>query len=458
MASALATTTLKLPSVRDNRKMSTDSLLLVGVFSLLFFGPLAFGAVEPWAIFVLEAGAATLVAVWLRKQSTNGEFRLRHNPLYLPMAAFAAIVLVQVLFGWTAYRHDTISKALLYVAYGLLAFLANLSLRRNSQARMLALAISGYGVAVAGFALMQGLSPNGKLYWLRTANFGGWIYGPYVNHNHYAGLMEMLIPVPLVLCLTRHADSRMRKVAAIGAALMAGTIFFSGSRGGMLALIVELVLLAVVFVKMESGTRAAASLVFFAVVVAVLLVWIGGLELTNRIASIGSETKQELSGGTRWTIDKDSFRMFVRKPIMGWGFGTFPTVYPQFRTFYTNLYVTDAHNDYLQQLAETGALGFATMVWFLVTMYRNAWKKLRDWPNEITGAVALACMLGCTGILVHSFVDFNLQIPANAAWFYVLCVLGASPHVLESHRRVRRSRHESASGSNAESPNPEHSA
>jgi O-antigen ligase len=103
--------------------------------------------------------------------------------------------------------------------------------------------------------------------------------------------------------------------------------------------------------------------------------------------------------------------------------------------------VTDAHNDYLQHLAETGTLGFATLVWFLVALYRSAWKKLRDWPNEMTSAVAFACLLGCTGILVHSFVDFNLQVPANAAWFYVLCVLAASPHAIESQRRVRRTRH-----------------
>ena len=65
---------------------------------------------------------------------------------------------------------------------------------------------------------------------------------------------------------------------------------------------------------------------------------------------------------------------------------------------------------------------------------------MQNWPNETTGAVAFACLLGCTGILVHSFIDFNLQIPANAAWFYVLCVLAASPHAIESHHRVRRAR------------------
>ena len=44
-----------------------------------------------------------------------------------------------------------------------------------------------------------------KLYWIRTPRFGGWIYGPYVNHNHYAGLMEMLAPIPLIFALTRRA-------------------------------------------------------------------------------------------------------------------------------------------------------------------------------------------------------------------------------------------------------------
>ncbi len=44
-------------------------------------------------------------------------------------------------------------------------------------------------------------------------------------------------------------------------------------------------------------------------------------------------------------------------------------------------------------------------------------------------------MLGCVGILVHSFLDFNLQIPANAALFYVLCAIAASAPLQESQRR-----------------------
>jgi len=92
----------------------------------------------------------------------------------------------------------------------------------------------------------------------------------------------------------------------------------------------------------------------------------------------------------------------------------------------------------LQLLVETGLVGFAVLLWFLVLLFRNAFKKLDDWADNINGAVTLASLLGCTGILVHSFVDFNLQIPANAAWFYVLATLAASPQQLESRQRIRR--------------------
>jgi len=58
-------------------------------------------------------------------------------------------------------------------------------------------------------------------------------------------------------------------------------------------------------------------------------------------------------------------------------------------------------------------------------------------------AMTLAAMLGMSGILVHSFVDFNLQIPANAALFYVLCVVAAREPGFETHRRPHRNRHHS---------------
>src|SRR5262249_14798796 len=102
--------------------MKPDSAILAGVFGLLLFGPLAFGAVEPWGIFILEAGAAILMVKWIWQQVAKGEISIRGNPLFPALLAFGALVLIQLVFGLSAYRHDTISMAMLYVAYGLLAF------------------------------------------------------------------------------------------------------------------------------------------------------------------------------------------------------------------------------------------------------------------------------------------------------------------------------------------------
>jgi hypothetical protein len=64
-----------------------------------------------------------LFALWVWKLAAQNEIKLRENPLYAPMLAFGAVPLLQLVFGWSAYRHDTLSQALLYLAYGLLAFL-----------------------------------------------------------------------------------------------------------------------------------------------------------------------------------------------------------------------------------------------------------------------------------------------------------------------------------------------
>ena len=412
-----------------------SSVLFYATFGLLMFGPLAFGAVEPWSIFILEAGATLLTVVWFAKQWLDGEINIRWNPLFLPMTGFGILILVQIVFRASAYPHDTFSQALLYVAYALLCFLSAQTLLRGSQARKLALIFIVYGTAVAAFALLQGISPNGKLYWIRQPRMGGNIYGPYVNHNHYAGLMELLLPIPLVLSLTQLAHERERTAAGVAAALMAGTLFLSGSRGGMLAILVELALLSILLVRQKKGVRLAAGAAGFVAVLLVLLVWVGGRELTHRVSTISTEARTEISGGMRLSIDRDTLRMFRRKPLLGWGLGAFPVVYPEFRSFYTNFFVNEAHNDYLQLLAEMGLAGFAAMLWFWVVLGRAALPKLKNWTTDISGAVTLAATLSVTGILVHSFFDFNLQIPANAALFYVFCTVAASPRLLQRARK-----------------------
>ena len=77
----------------------------------------------------------------------------------------------------------------------------------------------------------------------------------------------------------------------------------------------------------------------------------------------------------------------------------------------------------------------------MVLVFRQAASKLENWTESASGAMTMAALLGCVEILVHSFLDFNLQIPANAARSYVLCAIAASAPLQESHRRPVLRRH-----------------
>jgi O-antigen ligase len=416
-----------------------------GLFGLVMLAPLLFGSVEPWSIFIVETAAAALLVMWIAQQVARSEVTVTWNPLFAPMLGFAGLVLIQFVAGRTAYRYDTIRMIRLYCAYGAICFLAVQSLQKKAQLKFLAMTFSAYGLAVAAFGLVQSFTSNGELYWFRTPRQGGSIYGPYVNRSHYAGLMELLVPIPLILSFSRFTEGTQRTLARIAAVVMASTIFLSQSRGGMVAFVVQMALLGVILAREKKGRTAALSLGLFLVLVAGVLVWVGGSELNQRLISIHSEANTEMAGGTRLDIDRDALTMFTQKPLLGWGLGAFPEVYPRYRTFYTNLYINEAHNDYLQLLVEMGGLGFVTMLWFVGVMYYRALKKVADWSSDPNGTLALIAMVGCTGILVHSVVDFNLQIPANAALFYVFCVLAAlDSRFSASQRRLRMGKHDAS--------------
>jgi O-antigen ligase len=425
------------PQSGPTRSRSED-VALYEIGALLMFGPLAFGAVEPWAIFILEFASAVLFAIWLTGQIRTEKINLAWSPIFGPMLAFLGLICVQLLPGVSAYRYATLSGLLLYSAYGIACFLMAQTLTRTRHIRGLASVLGMYGAAIALFAVVESLSSPTKLYWFRTPRFGGWIYGPYVNHNHYAGLMEMLVPIPMVFAFSRYARGRKKWAAASVAALMGATIFLSGSRGGMAAFAVQIAILFW-FLFRERTYRPAASLMAIFLMISLLLVaGIGGSEVATRLSTVSSDKRSEIAGDIRLKINRDAIRMFSKRPVLGWGLGTFEDLYPQFRSFYTNFLVDEAHDDYVQLLAETGALGFAIMIWFLAATLRPAWRKMRNWSSDVNGAASLAAVLGIAGILVHSFVDFNLEIPANAMLFYVLCAIAAMDPRFKNHRREHR--------------------
>lgn len=396
---------------------------MIGICSVLAFGPLAFGAVQPWSMCVLEVAVSVLFLVWAIREVANGAFHIAPNPLYLPVVLFAGVVLIQLAFHLSAYWYATWTKGLLWLSYSGLFFLVAQVFRQRRWISVFGCFCVAYGFLLSLFAIVQQFTSNGKIYWIVTNQHGGWIYGPYVNHAHYAGLMEMLVPFPVIFAIISQSGRAARAFFLFMAVVMASTIFLSESLGGMIAFSVELGVLSLVLFR--SRRYAQREILLVGLLCIALIAWLAWLRppgLVERLARLLNPIKDAGATG-RFAIVKDSMRMLRQRPLLGWGLGTFPSVYPAFRSFFTNLWVNEAHNDFVQTLVETGIAGFACAVAFLVLLSRDGVRKLRHWRSDTSSGMAVAAFLGCIGISVHGLVDFNLQIPANAAFFFALSAL-----------------------------------
>jgi O-antigen ligase len=209
------------------------------------------------------------------------------------------------------------------------------------------------------------------------------------------------------------------------ALILASTIFLSQSLGGIVAFGVQIIFLAIIIGVRQRSRRQLLLLLVIAALLALWLMMLSPGGISDRIVRL-QDPLGKAGGSNRVQIVKDSVRMIAARPVLGWGLGTFPVVYPSFRSFYTDFFVNAAHNDYVQIAVETGIAGFALVCGSIVMFYRVALQRVANWRTDLRSAMTLAAIVGVTGIFIHSLSDFNLQIPANAALFFALAALATS--------------------------------
>jgi O-antigen ligase len=407
------------------RTRSHTTLSIVLLFALLTFAVLAFGAVEPWAIYALESAAAVLAGFELWRGLGS---RLRYHALYPALAGMAFVVLLQLVFATTVYSWITASQLKGLIALEMLFFVAVQLLYESDRVRLFLYLLSFAGFAIAAFALVQKFTGNGRIYWVKELQYNFAYFGPYANKNHYAGLMEMLFPLPLFLALTVR-DIEKRALLGFLSIMMAASIFLSSSRGGMLACMVQILLIVGLLAISNGGEGSKASTWVSAAALIVslgfLIWWLNDRQAVDRLLTLRDPLTDDTSGN-RLTILRDSLPIIRHHPWFGTGLGTFPTIYPSYRSFYSESLVNAGHNDYLQLIVETGLFGALAFGWFAWIFVRNFARLLREWRLDRLATLQMAATVSCFGLLIHSVVDFNLHIPANAALFFVLLAIATN--------------------------------
>jgi O-antigen ligase len=251
--------------------------------------------------------------------------------------------------------------------------------------------------------------------------------GTYVNRNHFAGFLEMSLPFPILYAVAVLRRSRKRFEAPVWPAVIAcalisvaAVILFaitlSLSRMGLISTLSSL--LVVGSLGLARGWPAWKRSIAIVLVAALVILGFLLLPTERLIARYGDLNREELSADIRAQIWRDTLRLIAAYPVFGCGLGGYHSGLLRYKTVTPMLTVDFAHNDYLQILAEMGALGFLI---FLALAFRILYFSLRAAVGSRGQGryLALACAGSFTAILLHSFVDFNLYIPANAmllAW------------------------------------------
>ncbi|MGB9677794.1 MAG: O-antigen ligase family protein, partial [Candidatus Ratteibacteria bacterium] len=127
-------------------------------------------------------------------------------------------------------------------------------------------------------------------------------------------------------------------------------------------------------------------------------------------------------GDIRYFIWKGTWRMILKKPIFGWGFGNFIFFYPYFRVreYFLQPEATPvtnhAHNEYLEKMAEIGILGLLIYIFFLLTFIISAVKN----ENKKTKIFLPGILSGIISVSLDNIFSTNLTNPSTSMYFWFL--------------------------------------
>ena len=383
----------------------------VGICSLVAFSVVAHGAVELWSATMLEIGAASLFLLWGILATPRGQVEIRWNSLYLPLLGLGGLALVQRLVGLSVYPYATKIELLKAGAYLLFFFLTVESFQTIKGWHSFVWFLVSLGFVVSLLAIVQYFTFNGKLYWFRVLPQGVVPFGPFVNHNHFAGFVELTSPLGLAMLLSGAVRRDKLPLLILLSVLPIGALALSASRGGITSFLFELVLLTLLIRKRGAPRRQLLMAGGLALVAGLLATWLGLGWTVERFEHL---SRGDIARDRRVLIFKDTWRIVHDHPWTGTGLGTLEIVFPRYESYYDGRVVDHAHNDYLELLADTGLIGGTLMLGFVALLGWRGLSNLREANDPVCRSFYSGSVVACTGLLLHSTVDFNMHIPANA--------------------------------------------
>lgn len=406
-----------------NNKASSIVFYLLA--SLLVFAPLARGAVHGWAIGVIFLTVLTALALYLAAGTWQWNLRWIKTPLDYPILALVCLTLLSYIFS--VHRSTSLLASLQLFSCIAVYYLVIHTAQRRSKIRQLVYLLLGVSVFLALFGLIKsaGLNP---FPWWDYAHHADVTYlsATFGNRNHLAGWMEMSISLVLGFMLFQQR-SRAKTISLALLLLLMAALVFSQSRGGWIGMLVAFMCMSFLLYRVNSAITSRWVIIMLNVVFVVGFIVVSSTPVTDRLLT----AKAGFGDGSlasRMTVWHGGVDLAKANPLLGTGPGTFAVSFPKYQPPGFQAHLIYAHNDYLDFTAELGFGLLLIIAWMIIGLYRQGLHIMRS-RSTLTRGVTLGALAGITAILVHSFVDFNLHIPANALLFTILAAMVAAPRM-----------------------------
>jgi hypothetical protein len=400
--------------------------VLVGI--ILAAAPLVLGSARLWYELPLLGGVALLLLLQglrLTRPLASGSVRMI-DAIDISVVLFVIYAIARWLTSPAEYFSRV--EVLNIVAYAVVFFTCRYGItqRKHGLALLFGLVALGLGEAIFGYYLSQHLDwfPFGDTERLHVAYAPRWT-GTYGCPNHYGEFMVMAIGATLALGCFSKLPWPARIVLIYVACIMAVGVMFSISRGSYLALIAAI--LALTLFGLRHGT--VRWWIPLGCMMVVLAVGISVFQLSSNVRQYTYEAVRivkegEVDGYIRVTLARDALRIASDQPVFGTGPGTFVFIHPRYQDKDFKYKAVLTHDDYLNCLDDYGLVGFGIAMFFvwsvMLTFFGPLWADHR-WHDRTIIAAAFAAFCA---LVIHSTVDFNLHIPANALIFFALIGLG----------------------------------
>ena len=404
------------------------------VLAILVFGPLATGAVRTQEFLIVQGLTLGVLLLWSLRIWVNGRTQFLWPPICWAVIAFVAYAVGRYLTCDIEYVGRQELLRILVYAFLFFAILNNLHGQEETQ--IISYTLIFLAMGISGYAIYQFFTGSQYVWHFFTVHTPGRASGTYISPNHLAGFLEMLLPLALTYTIVGRSKPLTKIFLGYAALVMVAGMGVTVSRGGWVSAGFALVVLFGVL-TLHRNYRLP-SLVLMVLMIVACGYFVTKTQFFKARLKAGVDESKNLELVTRYELWRSAAQMWRDHVWFGVGPGHYDYRFRAYRPEAVQLRPDRAHNEYLNTLADWGVVGatiVAAALGALATGLVKSWRYVRRSETEFRSnfsdkfAFALGAALGLLALLVHSLVDFNMHIPANAILAVSLMAL------LSSHLR-----------------------